>query len=136
MNAQNVVKQMLESTGLFVGAVLTPASRAELLRRIPPTLERVIAHHVTMAYDPDEATLSKYRDLEGEIVHIPVVAYADDGKAQAALVGVESENDYPHITISVADGIKPVYSNTTLATADHIHVNIFTLEGVVTIEPL
>ena len=136
MNAEDVVRRLLESTGMVVHAVLTPESQRRLLRAVPPVHPVVYAHHVTMAFNPDEATLARYQPMAGQRLRVPVVAVALDDKAQAVLVGVESENDYPHITISVAEGVGPVYSNDLLASADHQHVPLFTLEADVVIEPL
>jgi hypothetical protein len=128
---------MLEdSSGMFVSAVLTPKSHNMLLARVPPVHPNVYAHHVTMAFNPDEATLAYYRQFEGRRIRVPVTAVVVDDKAQAVLVGVESENDHPHITVSVAEGVKPRYSNDLFTVADLQHINIFTLEADVVIEPL
>lgn len=134
---RSIVSRLLEdSSGMFVSAVLTPASRSRLLAAVPPVHPRVYAHHVTMAFNPDEATLAHYRQFEGQRIRVPVTAVVVDDKAQAVLVGVESENEYPHITVSVAEGIKPRYSNDLFGVADLQHINIFTLEADVVIEPL
>lgn len=139
MRALGIVQRLLEErTGMFVSAVLTPDSHQRLLERVPPVHGTVYAHHVTMAYNPEPDVLEKYRPMEGQRIQVPVTAICVDEKGQAVLVGVESENEYPHITISVAEGVEAKYSNELLASqhADLQHVNIFTLEAVVTIEPL
>ena len=139
MTAGTVVKQLLEDgTNMLVSAVLTPASHRRLLRMVPPVHPVVYAHHVTLAYNPDAATLKRYRRMEGQRLKVPVTAVGSDDKGQAVLVGVDSENEFPHITISVAEGVEAKYSNELLAAQfnDLQHVNIFTLEAVVTIEPL
>jgi len=127
-----------DRSGMFVSAVLTPESRSRLLAMVPPVHPVVYAHHVTMAFNPDAEALERYRQMEGQRIRVPVTAVCADEKAQAVLVGVESENDYPHITVSVAEGVKPVYSNELLVAqhADLQHVNIFSLEADVVIEPL
>jgi hypothetical protein len=121
---------------VIVMAVLTEKSRGRLLAAVPPVHSTVIAHHVTMAFAPDAAVLAKYVKMEGQRIRVPVTAVAVDAKAQAVLVGVESENEYPHVTISVADGVEPRYSNDLLASGDLQHIPIFTLEADVVIEPL
>ncbi len=136
MTPGRLVKTLLDDTGVFVSAVLTAKSRSMLLAHVPAIHPNVLAHHVTMAFDPDEATLARYRRLEGQRIRVPVTAVAVDDKAQAVLVGADSENVHPHITISVADGVKPRYSNELLAKADLQHIPIFTLEAVVVIEEL
>jgi len=139
MTAQEVVNHLLEDkTGMFVSAVLTPESRSRLLAMVPPYHPNVYAHHVTLAHNPEPEVLERYRSLEGQRIRVPVTAVCTDDKGQAVLVGADSENEYPHITISCAEGVAPVYSNELLAAqhADLQHVNIFTLEADVVIEPL
>ena len=136
MTANDIVNKLLESTGMVVQAVLTPKSQRKLLQMVPPVHPNIYAHHVTMAFNPDLETLARYQPMEGQRVRIPVVAVAVDDKAQAVLVGAESENEYAHITISTADGVGPVYSNDLLASADHQHVPLFTLEANVVIGPI
>ena len=117
-------------------AVLTEKSRGRLLAAVPPVHSTVIAHHVTMAFNPDAETLVHYQKLEGQRIRVPVTAVAVDDKAQAVLVGVESENEFPHVTISVAEGVEARYSNDLLAKGDLQHVPLFTLEADVVIQPL
>ena len=139
MNALVLVQQLLEDrTNMFVSAVLTPQSQRRLLEMVPSVHPIVYAHHVTLAFNPEPDVLERYRPLEGTRIRVPVTAVCVDEKAQAVLVGVDSENEYPHITISVAEGVAPAYSNELLAAqhADMQHVNIFTLEADVVIEPL
>jgi hypothetical protein len=139
MNALVLVQHLLEDrTNMFVSAVLTPQSQRRLLEMVPPVHPIVYAHHVTLAFNPEPDVLERYRSLEGTRIRVPVTAVCVDEKAQAVLVGVDSENEYPHITISVAEGVPPAYSNELLAAqhADMQHVNIFTLEADVVIEPL
>lgn len=139
MNALTVVLCLLEDrTNMFVSAVLTPQSQRRLLERVPPVHPTVYAHHVTLAYNPEPDALARYRPLEGTRIKVPVTAVCVDDKGQAVLVGVDSENEYAHITISCAEGVAPGYSNELLAAqhADMQHVNIFTLEADVVIEPL
>ena len=137
MVSQSIIKRLLEDgPDMFVSAVLTEESRDLLLKRVPPYHPRIYAHHVTMAFKPDPTTLEYYRQMEGQRIRIPVTAVALDDKAQAVLVGADSENESPHITISLAEGIKPVYSNDLLGRGDLQHIPIFTVEAVVVIEPL
>jgi hypothetical protein len=136
MNARTLVRYLIEDTGMFVSAVLTPESRRKLLQRVPPAHLNVYAHHMTMAHNPDAKTLAYYQKMEGQRIPLAVVAMATDEQGQAVLVGGESENDHPHITISCAEGVSPVYSNELLANSDLDHVLLFTVEADVIIEPL
>lgn len=136
--AQEIVSRLLEEAPgrYFVSAVLTSESRRLLLSRVPPEHPVVYADHVTLAYDPTPEVLERYRQQEGQRLRIPVTAVAVDDKAQAVLVGADSENEYPHITVSVATGVEPVYSNSLFAAVDIQHIPIFTVEGTVVVEPL
>ena len=137
MNAGLLIHWLLEdATNTFVSAVLTPASQSRLLRAVPPVHPTVFAHHATIAFKPEAADLERYLEMHGQPVRIPVTAVAVDDKAQAVLVGIDSENEYPHITISVAEGVKPVYSNELMASADLQHIPIFTLEATIVVEAL
>src|SRR5690348_12041127 len=71
---------------VFISAVLTPKSHRELVRRVPPQHKTVYAHHMTMAFKPGPMTLEYYRQFEGQIIRIPVLAVAIDDFAQAVLV--------------------------------------------------
>ena len=132
-----VVDRLLEDeSNSFVSAVLTPESQRRLLDAVPPIHPTVYAHHATIAFKPKAADLERYLEMHGQSVRIPVTAVAADDKAQAVLVGLDSENEYPHITISVAEGVNPVYSNELFGHADLQHIPIFTLEATVVVEAL
>jgi hypothetical protein len=137
MTPQEIITALLEDkTNMFISAVLTPASQSLLKRRVPPVHSNVYAHHATIAFKPEAALLDSYLARQGECIRIPVTGIAIDDKAQAVLVGMESENDYPHITISTAEGVDPRYSNDLFTLTGLEHVSIFTLEGIITVEAL
>lgn len=97
--------------GYFAAVLTADSSEALKCLAVHPD---VYAHHLTLAYLPDATTYAKYAPRLGEQINIKVIGLADDGKAQAAVVEAESENDNPHITISCEPGVKPVYSNEML----------------------
>lgn len=105
--------------GSYIAVVLSSESRELLLDwcsdNIGPPLDREIAHHVTLKYQPDTAELSQYR--VGSTVNIKVIGYAADDRAQAVLVTcpVKCQNANPHVTISVKPGTQPKYSNELLS---------------------
>ena len=125
-----------EAAPVIVMAVLTPESHKLLLERIPAKHATVYAHHVTLAYKPSPEVLAKYQPMAGERIQLPVTAEVSDDKGQAVLVGADSENEYPHCTISCAEGVRPVYSNELFDKVDWIHIPIFSIEAVVEIQPL
>jgi hypothetical protein len=76
---------------------------------------KVFAHHVTVAYDPSVERAAEIRVLLGKKYSFQGYAIATDERCQALRVeGVPSDRKQPHVTISVVEGTKPVYSNELL----------------------
>jgi Fungal tRNA ligase phosphodiesterase domain len=95
-------------TALFV------QDTAQLLALFPPTLEKVFAHHSTIAFKP--ANLDGI--AMGQASTLRILARVTDEKGDALLVdNPHSANQYPHITLSCAPGVSPVYSNELLSKA-------------------
>lgn len=99
---------------VYTGAFLGEESREALLATFPPVHAKPIAHHMTIAFGPSSDEVSA--TPVGEEVDLTIVGVAEDEKAQAVVVESPlSKNAIPHITISVADGVSPVYPNELLA---------------------
>jgi hypothetical protein len=105
----------------YVGVFVDGASRDNLLALVPPAHPNVFADHLTLAFGKamrDHYPLGKRVELE-------VMLEARDLKGQAVLVGRRSVSEFidadqmPHITISCAEGVKPVYSNTLILNTGH-----------------
>ena len=88
-------------------------NKKKVLKLITPLHTNVFASHVTYEFGvPNNSSLP----LEAEL---KVVGYACDKKAQAFVVSVNGSIYRPdgniyHLTISTANGVKPVYSNVML----------------------
>jgi hypothetical protein len=81
--------------------------------------DNVHAHHVTMAYKPSAQDHARFAAMVGREIEFDMTTSYRDMKGQAVLVhGVPSLNDNAHVTISCAAGVKPVYSNALLQSAD------------------
>jgi len=79
-----------------------------LLKKFPPKHDKIFAHHSTIAFKP--ANLDGINIGQKSLVKI--VGRAFDEKGDALLVeNQKSTNENPHITLSCAEGVKPVYSN-------------------------
>lgn len=107
----NIMSKHIAYSGVF----LTPESKAALLESFPAKHPKVLAEHMTIQRKPSDKELA---DLPmGKEVKMRVIGYADDSSGQAVVVEPEirSEKPIPHITISVAEGIHPEYSNDLLA---------------------
>jgi hypothetical protein len=76
----------------------------------------VFCGHVTMAYRPTPDVYAKYAPMLGKRIEFDITSMFQDDLGQAVAVhGVQSEKEVPHITVSMADGVKPSYSNVLLA---------------------
>jgi len=99
-----------------------------------PFHAHVLAHHMTIKYDPNEDEILQI-DV-GASANMVVIGYASDQHGQAVLVrpNVYSHNTHPHVTIAVAPGVNPVYSNELLSRTRKVTlVRGPTLTGVVDI---
>lgn len=101
-------------TDAYLSIVLDDASRARVQRlAVHPN---VYGDHVTVAYQPTGEQLKQLRPQVGKRFKFEAVAIVQDSKGQALRVtGVPSLNAHPHVTVSCAEGIDPVYSNELLA---------------------
>jgi hypothetical protein len=107
---------------IYIGVFLNKAQREKLLAAVPAKHSKVHADHVTLVFQPSPQELAKF-DL-GSTVELEVTGEAFDEKGQAVLVafkdgGIGSKNVHPHITISTAEGTKPVYSNELFEKCPH-----------------
>ena len=85
-----------------------------LLEKFQPKHERVFGHHSTIAFKP--ASLDGIEIGKKSIMKILARAY--DEKGDALLVeNQKSNNENPHITLSCAEEVSPVYSNELLKKA-------------------
>lgn len=113
--------------------VLDKESRSKLLSRFGRKhTGRVTAHHVTVAFKPTEGEMRAFP--VGKEVDVKVIGHGFDNRGQAVVVevdGVSVKNAVPHVTVSVAEGTKPVYSNTLLSEG-YDRVEPFVLKGVCT----
>lgn len=88
---------------------------SELLSMFPTKHPIIYAHHSTNQYKPDN--LDK---LEmGKKIKLKIIArFTDDNCDALLVVNEKSENKFPHITLSCAKGVPPMYSNQLLENAD------------------
>lgn len=122
---------------VYSAVFLDPHSHQALLRHFPvPDGHKVLAHHCTLEFRPSDASLDHLPI--GALVSMQVVAHAQDEKGQAVAVRMhllgggplDSKNDIPHVTISVAPGTSPVYSNELLKNGSKPAPTVF-LSGTV-----
>lgn len=98
----------------YIGYVLSESSRNKLLELVAvPDGFRVVLHHITIIYNPSDEQVEN----SPVVVNAVALGYFADSKAIAILCSVDGSinrlemGGMYHITHSLADGIKPVYSN-------------------------
>lgn len=101
-------------TSGYIAAVLSKnAARKLRAFAVHPVVH---CHHITIAHQPSRSVFRKYAALIGK--RVPFTAtklYQDECGQAVAVVGMPSENEFPHITISCAGGVPAAYSNRLLA---------------------
>lgn len=121
---------------IYWAVKLDGASRALLLSKCPPLHTNIFAEHMTVVFKPSDDQDNKLKSLLGSNTVLTVVGEAYDDRGQAVAVECEdkvsSMNNVPHITISCANGTKPVYSNALLQVGTNYHdVAPFALTGTI-----
>jgi hypothetical protein len=106
-----------ELKGKYLAFVIDEKSRAMLLKMFPPKYERVICHHVTLQFNLSKGLTAEQEKMIGTDPGVMVRHVRDDGKGvQAIAVSVNGKTERPdgsyyHVTLSLANGRKPVESN-------------------------
>lgn len=131
-----LVKNYDRETPAYLGVFLTPEAKQKVLERFPAKHENLQADHVTLMFRPTDEDMEQVREnLQlGQKVPLKVTGYVEDEKGQALVVELPPEiqaqsRRSPHLTLSLAPGIEPIYSN-ELIQGNVIDVPPFELEGV------
>ncbi len=119
---------------MFIAANLTPESIKILKEKIPPMYSKVFYHHMTIAFNPSQIILDKYKDMVGKEIELQVIGCCNDNRAQAVMIDFSlPENEIPHITLSCIEEEKPTYSNILLKNKTNYGNIYFKLKGIVSI---
>jgi len=120
--------QDLSKSIVYTAIVLSKEDKLVLFDAFPPQHKLIQDGHVTLEFRP-----GKFPDNLGKPSTFTVYGYANDDNADAVSVklnGVDSKNEIPHITLSVKEGVKPVYSNELLSKG-YEACEPFTLTGTI-----
>lgn len=97
----------------LVALYLDPDSKAKLLEKVPAAHTTIHAGHITLALSSEITKESLVFPL-GESRTVRVLGVAQDSKGQAVVVDgstlILAKGRTAHITVSCADGVKPMYS--------------------------
>lgn len=120
---QRVAFRYLARTGaeqvVYVAVFLDPMDSRRLIKRFGQRHPNLYADHMTIwsfqnGGDPGLQNLPL-----GKTVSLKVIGYAADDKGQAVVVHAPTKlrpvGQIPHITLSTAAGVAPVYSNVLLS---------------------
>lgn len=103
---------------LYTALMLTPESVKAILAVHPAKHPVVYAHHTTLVFQPGPAALGKFTPYIGRKIMFTAVGYAEDVRGQALKVEVPDylqwESQLHHVTISCAEGVRPVYGGELL----------------------
>jgi len=105
------------SKTIYWAVKLDDKSRVDLLIEFPAIHPNVYAEHMTVLFGPSASEDEALMQMCGTKVKLKVVGYREDEKGQAVVVKYNisrTDGGTNHITVSCADGVRPVYSNQLL----------------------
>jgi len=102
--------------GTYLTFLLSEESRSRVLQAVPPSFSRVLAHHVTIDFNPTQEKLDSYAQLfkSEDKVSVYGIARGDGVECLGVQIGGERERpdgSFYHVTLSVEPPHKPVESN-------------------------
>ena len=123
----------LPLVAVYIGIFLTPESRWQVLANCRPAHSELYASHVTLSFKPTCQQLTNA--LIGKKVKLQLVGQSDNGRIQAAVVGLphqlSSQNKTAHITVSAIEGVAPKSANVMLQAKLIRQTQVVYLEGTV-----
>lgn len=98
---------LMEKAKVGYLALILDRFSAEVLKSVAK-LPKVHCHHCTVAYGVREDELQEYRHLLNQVIKVQGVKLVRSARVQTLVIeGIEVKSDYPHVTISCANGVKP-----------------------------
>ena len=124
----------------YAGVFLDSKSRAALQYAFPFAHDKIQTDHVTLVFRPGPKDRPWLASWLGRKVRMEVVGYAEDDRGQAVAVRFLDPVPYPaqgipHVTLSHARSVKPVYSNDLLKRGMWRGAQRVKLTGVVDTRP-
>lgn len=119
-------REIVKSKSCYIGAFLSEEEKRKLLEICKPSFSNVHADHLTVKFNPSFEDISQFK--LGEKVELKIIGIGRDDKAEALVIDTTiSYNTHPHITLSTAGGVGPVYSNTLLDKGEFKKITPFTI---------
>lgn len=85
-------------------------SKDLLMDKYKPVHKNIFYHHATIRYGKQD-----YDGRERSVEQIKITGRLTTDKVDVLLVDCESYNEHPHITLSTAEGVAPVESNSEIS---------------------
>jgi len=98
---------------IYWAVKLGDKSKTELLNAFRPIHKKIFGEHMTLAFNPDQATNEMMEKIAGQVVSMKVIGMGSDNNGQAVVVEPSVnriDGEVNHITISCAEKVSPVYS--------------------------
>jgi hypothetical protein len=122
--------------GCYLAFVLSKESRAKLIELCPPSFERTICHHVTIAFNLDENLFDKLIDVISRNPKVVATGYLSNGKnLECFAVSINNAHrslingQHYHVTHSLQSPAKPVDSNKLVMGTDPLQLIQVDLTG-------
>jgi len=119
---------------IYWAVKLTDAGKATLLSKFPAVHPNIFAEHMTIVFKPSNTVDQALMKECGTEVTLEVIGHGQDANGQAVVVKSDNVSriggGIAHITISCANGTRPVYSNTLLK-KHYDSVSPVSLDGVI-----
>ena len=119
---------------IYWAVKLTDESKVKLLSSFPAAHPNIYAEHMTIVFKPSDSLNEALMKECGTEVTLNVIGHAQDQNGQAVVVKSDSVSriggGIAHVTISCANGTKPVYSNELLK-KHYDTVSPIQLDGVI-----
>ena len=103
---------------IYWAVKINDVSKAALLAKFPAEHPNIFADHMTIVFNPSDGINKALLPECGKSVTLEVIGHVFDTKGQAVVVRSDTVSriggGIAHITISCANGTRPVYSNSLL----------------------
>lgn len=121
---------MIYKNGHYLAFVISERSRNELVSKFKPKFDRVICHHITLAFNLNESLFENIIEFMGNNPKVIVTGYICDEHLECFTATINGQsvlavNDqHYHITHSIEPPAKPVDSNKAIREKTPIFCNI------------
>lgn len=116
--------------GTYLAFELSEASRAELLKKIPPFFSKVICHHVTIEFALDEKKLVSIQEKLGSNPSVAATGHVSGKGIECFTITMDGkfgrpDGSYYHVTESLEPPHKPFESNELLKSNHGLPSEVF-----------